>query len=79
MSPEEVYSSKHDAELDNLHIDSIRHVFLGSKPQSVRYCSRCKGNSIIVKGLRVSRSAAAKQWDLRWALCCPCGGRWIKT
>ena len=58
-----------------LKIDSVRHVYLGSKPHNVRYCSRCRGVSII-KGL--ARSAAAKSWDMRWQMTCPCRGFWSR-
>jgi len=60
---------------NELKIDSVRHVYLGSKPHNVRYCSRCRGVSII-KGL--ARSTAAKSWDMRWQMACPCRGAWSR-
>lgn len=78
MNPEEISSSKFDAMEGDLKIDCIRHVYLGSKPQNIRYCTRCKGVSIIIKGLRVARSAAAKSWDMRWQMNCPCRGVWTR-
>jgi len=78
LHPEESGSTKFDAMEGDLKIDSIRHVYLGSKPQNIRYCTRCKSISIVIKGLRVARSAAAKSWDMRWQMTCPCRGIWSR-
>ncbi|XP_046633144.1 mediator of RNA polymerase II transcription subunit 16-like [Daphnia pulicaria] len=76
--PEEPSSTKYDGVEGESKVDSIRHVYLGSKPHNVRYCSRCKGISIVVKGLRVGRSNAAKSWDMRWQMSCICRGKWSR-
>ncbi|XP_057376499.1 mediator of RNA polymerase II transcription subunit 16-like [Daphnia carinata] len=78
IHPEETSLAKYDGVEGESKVDSIRHVYLGPKPHNVRYCSRCKGISIIVKGLRVGRSAAAKSWDMRWQMSCPCRGMWTR-
>merc|ERR1712071_497302 len=78
MHPKEPSSMKYDVMEGDLKIDSIRHVYLGGKPQNTRYCTRCKSISLVIKGLRVPRSAAAKSWDMRWQMTCPCRGNWSR-
>nr|CAD7403322.1 unnamed protein product [Timema cristinae] len=54
-------------------IDCVRHIFLGKLPLVVKQCCRCGCKSQVSS---MSRTAAIRAWDQRWARTCRCGGRW---
>lgn len=59
----------------NKYADHIRHLFLGTKPVTVKQCCRCGGRALVQ--VQVIRVAALRAWDSRWAQTCLCGGRWM--
>nr|CAD7586857.1 unnamed protein product [Timema genevievae] len=54
-------------------IDCVRHIFLGKLPLVVKQCCRCGSKSQVSS---MTRTAAIRAWDQRWARTCRCGGRW---
>ncbi|XP_021920411.1 mediator of RNA polymerase II transcription subunit 16 isoform X2 [Zootermopsis nevadensis] len=54
-------------------VDSIRHIYLGKQPLVVKQCCRC-GCKAQVQSM--TRTAAIRAWDQRWARACRCGGHW---
>ncbi|XP_008557863.1 mediator of RNA polymerase II transcription subunit 16 [Microplitis demolitor] len=54
-------------------VDIIRHVYLGKQPLVVKQCTRCGGKAQVQN---MTRTAAIRAWDLRWARSCRCGGIW---
>ncbi|XP_055378584.1 mediator of RNA polymerase II transcription subunit 16 [Condylostylus longicornis] len=56
------------------YIDSVRNLWLGKKPSTLRKCLRCGACSIFGS---VAKTAAMKAWEQRWVNNCRCGGYWI--
>ncbi|XP_012243503.1 mediator of RNA polymerase II transcription subunit 16 isoform X1 [Bombus vosnesenskii] len=54
-------------------VDGIRHLYLGKQPLLVKQCTRCVGKAQIQN---MTRTAAIRAWDQRWARACRCGGIW---
>ncbi|XP_069692533.1 mediator of RNA polymerase II transcription subunit 16 [Periplaneta americana] len=54
-------------------VDSIRHIYLGKQPLVVKQCCRCGCKAQVQS---VTRTAAIRAWDQRWARACRCGGHW---
>ncbi|XP_033214135.1 mediator of RNA polymerase II transcription subunit 16-like [Belonocnema kinseyi] len=54
-------------------VDIIRHLYLGKKPLFVKQCTRCGGKAQVYN---MTRTAAIRAWDQRWACSCRCGGLW---
>lgn len=54
-------------------LDTIRHIYLGKQPSTVKQCSRCGGKAQVSSW---ARTAAIRAWDLRWARACRCSGLW---
>ncbi|CAH0551682.1 unnamed protein product [Brassicogethes aeneus] len=54
-------------------VDSIRHLYLGRTPRTIKQCVRCGGAAGTVP---VTRTAAIRAWDQRWFRSCQCGGLW---
>ncbi|XP_047102177.1 mediator of RNA polymerase II transcription subunit 16 isoform X1 [Schistocerca piceifrons] len=54
-------------------IDCTRHTYLGKHPSVVKQCTRCAG---VAFQQFLTRTAAIRAWDMRWARECLCGGHW---
>ncbi|KOX71552.1 Mediator of RNA polymerase II transcription subunit 16 [Melipona quadrifasciata] len=54
-------------------VDGIRHLYLGKQPLLVKQCTRCVGKAQVQN---MTRTAAIRAWDQRWARACRCGGIW---
>uniref|UniRef100_A0A6M2DDA2 Mediator of RNA polymerase II transcription subunit 16 n=1 Tax=Xenopsylla cheopis TaxID=163159 RepID=A0A6M2DDA2_XENCH len=54
-------------------LDSVRHLYLGKNPMSIKKCTRCNASSSISPG---ARTTAMKAWEQRWSKTCYCGGYW---
>ncbi|XP_051160498.1 mediator of RNA polymerase II transcription subunit 16 [Leptopilina boulardi] len=54
-------------------VDIIRHLYLGKKPLFEKQCTRCGGKAQVYN---MTRTAAIRAWDQRWACSCRCGGLW---
>lgn len=48
-------------------VDSVRHLYLGMMPRTIKQCVRCGSATGI---LPVTRTAALRAWDQRWARSC---------
>ncbi|KAK9886221.1 hypothetical protein WA026_015740 [Henosepilachna vigintioctopunctata] len=67
------YLSGKDESHSGQTVDSIRHLFLGKDPRSIKQCVRCGSSTGIVS---VTRTAAIRAWEQRWLRSCQCGGLW---